>query len=411
MEYRELGRTGIKVSVIALGCEGFVANEGALTEQLLNIMINLQNKTGQEQVAEPTAAQTPKENFSLAECRQSYIDDFEKTGELEKYTAKIEVFDPNSIVKFGSEAAEEVSKSADVVLNGMNMDQINNSGKMLEALDKIMGSFDIDEVKEDKGLFGKLFGNAKKKLEKLLSKYNTMGEEIDKIYTQLKVYEGEIEKSNRNLDQMFNSNLKYYHELVKYIAAGEQGCKELHEYIEQKEQELATSNNVDLQFEISNLRQAENMLEQRVMDLKTAESIALQSIPMIKTMEFSNANLTRKINSAFIVTLPVFKQALAQAMMLKRQKIQADSMSALDKRTNELLIKNAQNTVEQSKQITRMTNTSSVQIETLEKTWNTIVSGIDETKRIQEEAKRKREEDSKKLDVIKQQYAEKMKGL
>lgn len=374
-------------------------------------MINLQNKTGQEQVAEPTAAQTPKENFSLAECRQSYIDDFEKTGELEKYTAKIEVFDPNSIVKFGLEAAEEVSKSADVVLNGMNMDQINNSGKMLEALDKIMGSFDIDEVKEDKGLFGKLFGNAKKKLEKLLSKYNTMGEEIDKIYTQLKVYEGEIEKSNRNLDQMFNSNLKYYHELVKYIAAGEQGCKELHEYIEQKEQELVTSNNVDLQFEISNLRQAENMLEQRVMDLKTAESIALQSIPMIKTMEFSNANLTRKINSAFIVTLPVFKQALAQAMMLKRQKIQADSMSALDKRTNELLIKNAQNTVEQSKQITRMTNTSSVQIETLEKTWNTIVSGIDETKRIQEEAKRKREEDSKKLDVIKQQYAEKMKGL
>lgn len=374
-------------------------------------MINLQNKTGQEQVAEPTTAQTPKENFSLAECRQGYIDDFKKTGELEKYTAKIEVFDPNSIVKFGSEAAEEVSKSADVVLNGMNMDQINNSGKMLEALDKIMGSFDIDEVKEDKGLFGKLFGNAKKKLEKLLSKYNTMGDEIDKIYTQLKVYEGEIEKSNKNLDQMFNSNLEYYHELVKYIAAGEQGCKELHEYIEQKEQELATSNNVDLQFEISNLRQAENMLEQRVMDLKTAESIALQSIPMIKTMEFSNANLTRKINSAFIVTLPVFKQALAQAMMLKRQKIQADSMSALDKRTNELLIKNAQNTVEQSKQITRMTNTSSVQIETLEKTWNTIVSGIDETKRIQEEAKRKREEDSKRLDVIKQQYAEKMKGL
>lgn len=374
-------------------------------------MINLQNKTEQTQVAAPATTQTPQENFSLAECRQGYIDDFEKTGELEKYTAKIEVFDPNSIVKFGSEAAEEVSKSADVVLNGMNMDQINNSGKMLEALDKIMGSFDIDEIKEDKGLFGKLFGNAKKKLEKLLNKYNTMGDEIDKIYTQLKVYEGEIEKANRNLDQMFNSNLEYYHELVKYIAAGEQGCKELHEYIEQKEQELATSNNVDLQFEISNLRHAENMLEQRVMDLKTAESIALQSIPMIKTMEFSNANLTRKINSAFIVTLPVFKQALAQAMMLKRQKIQADSMSALDKRTNELLIKNAQNTVEQSKQITRMTNTSSVQIETLEKTWNTIVSGIDETKRIQEEAKRKREEDSKRLDAIKQQYAEKMKGL
>ena len=36
MEYRELGRTGIKVSVIALGCVGFVDNDCALTEQLLN---------------------------------------------------------------------------------------------------------------------------------------------------------------------------------------------------------------------------------------------------------------------------------------------------------------------------------------------------------------------------------------
>ena len=46
----------------------------------------------------------------------------------------------------------------------------------------------------------------------------------------------------------------------------------------------------------------------------------MQSIPMIKTMEFSNMNLVRKINSAFIITLPVFKQALAQAIMLKRRK-------------------------------------------------------------------------------------------
>ena len=65
-------------------------------------------------------------------------------------------------------------------------------------------------------------------------------------------------------------------------------------------------------------------------------------------------NLVRKINSAFIVTLPVFKQGLAQAVMLKRQKIQAEALSELDKKTNEMLIKNAMNTVEQSKMTARL---------------------------------------------------------
>ena len=109
-----------------------------------------------------------------------------------------------------------------------------------------------------------------------------------------------------------------------------------------------------IQFEITTLNQALMLLEQRTQDLRTAESVAMQSIPMIKTMEFSNMNLVRKINSAFIITLPVFKQALAQAIMLKRQKIQAESMAALDEKTNEMLIKNAQNTVEVSKKTARL---------------------------------------------------------
>ena len=116
-------------------------------------------------------------------------------------------------------------------------------------------------------------------------------------------------------------------------------------------------------------------------------------------------NLVRKINSAFIITLPVFKQALAQALMLKRQKIQADAMSALDEKTNEMLIKNARNTVEQSKATARMASGSSIKIETLETTWKTIVNGIDETKQIQENARKQRVEDQKRLETIKQEFS------
>ena len=146
------------------------------------------------------------------------------------------------------------------------------------------------------------------------------------------------------------------------------------------------------------------MLQQRTQDLRTAESVAMQSIPMLKMMEFSNYNLVRKINSAFIITLPVFKQALAQAMILKRQKIQAEAMQALDQKTNELIMKNAQNTVEMSKTTARMASTSSIQIETLENSWKTIMQGIEDTKSIQEEARKKREEDKVKLEAIKNDF-------
>lgn len=146
------------------------------------------------------------------------------------------------------------------------------------------------------------------------------------------------------------------------------------------------------------------LLEQRTQDLRTAESVAMQSLPMIKTMEFSNMNLVRKINSAFIITLPVFKQALAQAIMLKRQRIQAEAISALDEKTNAMLIENAKNTVEQSKMTTRLASGSSIKIETLETTWRTIVSGIDETRQIQENAKKQRVEDQARLENIKAEF-------
>lgn len=324
--------------------------------------------------------------------------------EVDELASQIVIDDLNTIVTFGADAADEISKASDVVLNSMSMTQIDDSGQMLATLAKIMDKFDIEEIKENPGLFKKLFGNAKKQLDKILAKYHTMGDEIDKIYVQLKKYEEEIKQSNKKLDQMFNANVEYYHKLVKYILAGEQGCREIEAYIEQRRKDMEATGDMTIQFEITTLEQALMMLEQRTQDLRTAESIAMQSVPMIKTMAFSNMNLVRKINSAFIVTLPIFKQALAQAIMLKRQRIQAEAMSALDEKTNEMLVKNAQNSVEQSKMIARMASGSSIKIETLEKSWQTIMNGIEETNQIQQDARKQREEDKARLAVIKQEF-------
>lgn len=360
---------------------------------------------------EPAVVQAPVQNeietveaYDIVEDRKQMSNELVGSDEVDALVSTIEVNNLETIVSFGAEAAEEVSKASDIVLNSMSMSQIDESNEMLSSLSKIMSKFDIDELKEDKGLFNKLFGNLRKQLDKILQKYHTMGDEVDKIYVQLKQYESEIKQSNRNLNQMFDANVGYYHQLVKYILAGEQGCKELEAYIAQKQQDYENTADNAIQLELASLNNALMMLEQRTQDLRTAENVAMQSIPMIKTMEFSNMNLVRKINSAFIVTLPVFKQALAQAIMLKRQKIQAESMAELDKKTNEMLIKNAQNTVEQSKMTAKLASGSSIKIETLEKTWRTIVNGIDETRAIQENARKQRIDDAARLDAIKKEF-------
>ena len=344
------------------------------------------------------------EQYDIVADREKMNEALVNSPEVDALVSTIEINNLDTIVYFGAEVAEEISKASDVVLNSMSMTQIDESSEMLNTLSKIMEKFDIDEIKENPSLFGKLFGNLRKQLDKILKKYHTMGDEVDKIYVQLKQYETEIKQSNRKLDSMFEANVNYYHELVKYILAGEQGIRELEDYIAQRQADMQASGDNSIQFELTNLNQALMMLEQRTQDLRTAESVAIQSIPMIKTMAFSNMNLIRKINSAFIITLPVFKQALAQAIMLKRQRIQAESMAALDEKTNELLIKNAKNTVEQSKMVAKLASGSSVKVDTLEKTWHTIVSGIDETRMIQENAKKQRIEDKARLESIKNEF-------
>ena len=349
----------------------------------------------------------PVRQYDILADRQELSERLVNSQEVDDIVSTIEVYNLATIVSFGAKAAEEISRASDVVLENMNMSQLDDPSEMLGTLAKIMERFDIEEIKEDPSFFQKIFGNMRRQLDKILNKYHIMGGEIDKIYVQLKQYEEEIKESNRKLDQMFHANVDYYHELVKYILAGEQGCRELEAYIAQRRADMEVAGDASIQFELQSLEQALLLLEQRTHDLRIAENVAMQSIPMIKTMEFSNMNLVRKINSAFIITLPVFKQALAQAIMLKRQRIQAEAMSALEEKTNEMLIKNARNTVEQSKMTAQLASGSPIKIETLESTWRTIVDGIGETKRIQEDARKKRSEDQLRLENIKREFNEK----
>lgn len=349
----------------------------------------------------PTAVQ--EENFDIMEYTNNKKNELRKSKEVEALTSLIEVENPDTILQFGRKASEGVARVSDSLLNTIKLNRNEENSKMLVHLTKIMDKFDLDDFQETKepNFVQKLFKKANNAIEMMFQKYETLGGEVEKIQIELEQYERDIALSNKQIGAMLNENFEFYNELQKYIVAGEMAIEEMdNEILPFFKQKSETSGDQMDVVNYQELLKVYDMLNQRVYDLRIAENIAIQTIPMLRGMQHNNYGLIRKINSAFVVTLPVFKQCLSQAILLKKQKLQAKSLKALDDKTNELLLRNAQNVSTQSAQIARMAGTSSVQIETLEKMYNTIKSGIDETMRIEENNRALIKDNTKRLEEL-----------
>ncbi|MFI3209490.1 MAG: toxic anion resistance protein [Peptostreptococcaceae bacterium] len=352
-----------------------------------------------------------QQSIEIIDNNENYKNVLRQKKEVQDLTNEIEVQNVNSIIQFGQRSSENISRISDELLASMKEVKAEETSEMLVSLTRIMDKFDVKELEntDDKkpNLFSKIFKNAQESVAKLFQKYDTMGYEVEKVYVLLKKYEVEIKDSNEKLKRLYEGNIQYFQELEKYIVAGEIASEEIDGYITQFE------NNNDMNFDeknmmIQKLQISKEMLEQRLYDLKIAETVAIQAAPMIQSMQMSNFNLIRKINTSFIITLPIFKQCLAQAIMLKRQEIQAKSLKQLDDKTNELIMRNAQSTATQSVKIAKISTGSVVSIETLEKSYQTITRGIEETKQIQEQNRLKRNENTVKLEQIKSDLKKKV---
>ncbi len=351
---------------------------------------------------------TENQNFelNLEKVEENTKLQLANSQEVVALSQQIDKRDPNSILQFGHETANEISKFSDQILHTMKTTKVEDSGELLVQLNKIMDKFDIKDFEEKKpGLFDKIFKKSKDMIEAMFAKYNTMGSEVDKVYVQLKSYENEIGQANSMLDQMFEKNTEYYETLEKYIFAGNRVKEDMQTNMLPALEKKALDSGQQLDnINYNNALQVFDMLDQRIYDLEMAKNISLQTMPQIKMIQQGNYNLVRKINSAFIITLPIFKQCLNQAIALKRQAVQAKAMQALDDKTNELLLRNAQNTAMQSKMTAQLASTSSIKIETLEESWSTIMQGIEETKQIQREAAQARVTGTQRLHEIQEEF-------
>lgn len=344
-----------------------------------------------------------EENFDIVEYTNNKKNELRQSKEVEALTSLIEVENPNTILQFGRSASEGVAKISDNLLNTIKLNRNEENSKMLVQLTKIMDKFDLDDFQKAKEptLMQKIFKKANNALDLMFKKYETLGGEVEKIQIELEKYERDIQASNKQISAMLNENFNFYNELQKYIVAGEMAVEEMDNEILPffKEKSETTGDQLDI-VNYQELLKVYDMLNQRVYDLKIAENIAIQTIPMLRGMQHNNYGLVRKINSAFVVTLPVFKQCLSQAILIKKQELQAQSLQALDDKTNELLIRNAQNVSTQGARIAKMANSSSIQIETLEKTYNIIKTGIEETMRIEENSRVSIKDNTKRLEEL-----------
>ena len=380
---------------------GQMMNNGM--NQMGGQMMNMNN---QVVPVNDTAPAVFDQNALLAKMDREMVN----SAEVQTMVQTIDIQNFDAIQMFGKEAMEEMSRVSDVVVQDQTRAMLleGNTSTLLKKFEKLFGQIDPSELNDKGGLFGKIFGDLKKKVEAFIAKYQKISVDIDAIYAELKKYEEDSRAGNRKLAMMYDANLNTFHALKVYIYAAEQCTININKEIAEQTALQQQTGNVEITNYIQKLNAAKQLMEKQYSMLLTAQNVALQSLPQINIQQLTNYNIISKVNEYFLIGLPIMKQGIAQAIMLKRQKIMTESLAGLDKKMNEMMIRNAQNTVETAKNAMQLSNQTSISAETLETTWKTIVNGIDEVNKIQAEGSKKRIEDAQKLEKIKQEFNSKL---
>lgn len=337
----------------------------------------------------------------------AYKEQLKLLPEVQALTNEINVQDVNTIVTFGQKSAEEITRMSDEILNMSKVPTNKDVAQMITQLAKVMDKFDIKEIEKiqddpqkKQGLLQKLKQRITDEFEAIVSKYDNMGKEVDKISQLLRGYEQQSIQSNATLTRMCQTNQNYFEELERYIAAAELGVVEITQY---RDQIMARTDMSEDQknAQVQQLNMMIQMLEQRKYDLFQAEMVARMTVPMLQNMQMTNVNLIREINSAFIVGLPIFKQNLAQAILLKQQAIVANSVGQFKDAVNKQLMQNAQYAMAQGQVVAERASGGTFDIETLKQVYETIKNGTENTQRIMKEQADTNAQNTKELEKMK----------
>lgn len=329
---------------------------------------------------------TPEEKAKIAEIRKS-----------------IDLTDTNTTVQYGIGAQRRLTEFTDSILDNVRSKDGGQVGDLLSSLVVEVNSLDPSSLTNDKGILSKLSGvrNAVKSVKKLAERYNKAEVQIDKIEAALEKARIDMLKDISVFEIMYKQNLDCFRELGLYIQAGKETIEDIKtNTIPRLRAEAQESGDPMAAQLVKDFEDDADRFEKKIYDLELSRTIAVQTAPQIKMIQNNDRVLVDKIQTAVLNTIPIWKSQFVIAMGLNNQQRVLKMQREITDTTNKMLLKNSEllktNTIETA----RESNRGIVDVETLQKVNQNLISTIEETIQIQKEGRQKREEAEKALGQI-----------
>ena len=334
----------------------------------------------------------------------------EEKQAIDEFCAKVDVSDTTQILQYGAAAQNKISTFSDSVLQNVKTKNTGDVGDLLSDLVVQVKDFDTDvpESLNPKGLYG-LFFNAKKQIEKMITKFNKVETNVAKIEAKLESQKIRMLKDITIFDTMYEKNLEYFKELSLYIIAGEKKLEELRTVTLPELQKKAeeSGEQADIQA-VNDMVNMINRFEKKIYDLKTTRIISIQMAPQIRLIQNNDSELVEKIQSSLINTIPLWKNQFVISLGLANSKAALGVQKQVSDTTNEMLQRNSEMLKQGTIEIAEESEKAIVNVETLQKTNKDIIETLDKVLEIHQNGRIKRVEAEKELLTIEKELKDKL---
>ncbi|MEG0749003.1 MAG: toxic anion resistance protein [Carnobacterium sp.] len=326
---------------------------------------------------------------------------------------QIDVSNIQSVMSYGAAAQQKLGEFSHSMLNHVQNQDTGEIGDSLNDLMYRLNEANPEDLRaEDDNVFKKIFGRVRKSIYEMTAKYQKIGAQIDKIGVKLDQEKNGLINDNMMLEQLYQKNKDYFDALNIYIAAGEIKIDELLDTLIPEAVKIAenSSNQMDVQT-VNDLNQFLDRLEKRTHDLKLARQMTIQQAPQIRLIQNTNQALAEKIQSSINTAIPLWKNQIAIALTLLRQKDAVTAQRQVSETTNDLLKKNSEMLKISSIETAKENERGIIDIETLQKTQSDLIETLQETLQIQKDGRIKRKEAEKELTVMETTLKDKLLEL